>query len=62
MKWIIQIFMAKSATPNTSFFRFICPKIGHEANPGVVYLIVSRKNLTVSPDGGTVHFTFVLTF
>ena len=39
MKWIFQICMAKSSTPNPSFFQFICPKIGHQANPGVVCLI-----------------------
>ena len=40
--------------PNPSFFQYICPKIGHQANPGVVRLTVSRKNLTMSPSGGTV--------
>ena len=54
MKWIVRIFMAKSFTPNPSIYQYSCPKIGHQANPGVVCLTVSRKNLTVSPDGGTV--------
>ena len=48
------IFMAKSFTLNPSFFQYICPKIGHQTNPGVVCLTGSNKNLTVSPNSGTV--------
>ena len=36
------------------FFQYICCEIAHQANPGVVCLTGSRKNLTVSPNGDTV--------
>ena len=32
------IFMATSPTLNPYFFQYICPKIGHQANPGMVCL------------------------
>ena len=39
---------------NPYFLYYMCPKFGHQANPGAVSLVGSRKNLTMSPNGGTI--------
>ena len=42
--------------PQPIFFKYICTKIGHQANPGwsALPFLYLYKKLTVSPAGGTV--------
>ena len=46
-------FSGQIFNPQSIFFQYICPESGHQANPGVVSLTGSIKN--VFPNGGIIN-------